>query len=282
MSPLSLVINLLLFAISRIPALLVTLAVAVLLRYVAASAIDWTFPNHTDQAAARKRKRTARILAVSAAISAQVNPPSLSSQQSQSDVRFASAYVALKSLIKQITTTFVLPWYSLLSPSPAFPAALETTLFNASIILARRFERTNIPELCASRLLPKITHHFDEYRKLEHLLNPLTRHPTAAPDPATILQSHHKHLHPALPPSTLSNPLPSIEAYLRARIVDPLLKTLLPLEERSEVVLALAREIITCSILVPLVDMLSEPDFWNQYVSDKASFVALETNCAIH
>ncbi|KAJ9119074.1 hypothetical protein QFC22_003565 [Naganishia vaughanmartiniae] len=269
MSPISWVFKLLLIALSRLPALLTTLAIAVIIRYAAALAIDWTFPDHTDQAAARKRERTARILAISATISSQITPSSVDSQQRQPDVRFASAYAALKALITQITATFVRPWYSLLSPSPAFPMALEVTLLDVSITLASRFERTNIPGLCASRLLPKITHHFDEYRKLEHLLNPLTRHPTAAPDPATVLQSHHKHLHPALPPSTLSNPLQSIEAYLRSRIVDPLLKTLLPPEERTDVVLALAREIITCSILVPLVDMLSEPDFWNQYISDK-------------
>lgn len=282
MSPISLVIRLLLLVISRLPALLVTVAVAVLLRYAVASAIDWTFPSHTIQVAARKRNRTARLLAISGAISTQVSPPSLSSPQRQLDVHFASAYAALKGFITQITTTFVLPWYSLLSPSPAFPTALEATLLDVSITLARRFERTNIPELCASRLLPKITNHFDEYRKLEHLLNPLSRHPTAAPDPATILQSHHKHIHPALPPSTLSNPLPSIEVYLRARIVDPLLKILLPPEERTDVVLALAREIITCSILLPLVDMLSEPDFWNQYISDKVRCIALETMRATH
>ncbi|KAJ9101491.1 hypothetical protein QFC19_005142 [Naganishia cerealis] len=257
--------------------LLLALAAAILLRYAALAVLDSARPHDAHDAATRRRHRQARILALSASISSHVPPTASAPPPSTGTAAHARAYTALRSLIARITSSFVLPWYIHLSPSPhvsggGFPEALETVLLGLCTTLAHRLGHTNtLPDLCAARLLPKITHHFDEYRKLEHLLNPLTRHASLRTSAAVaaILQSQHAHLHPALPPATLANPLPSIEAYLRTRIVQPLLDALMQEDDKTEVVVALAREVVTCQVLLPLVDMLSEPDFWNQWISDK-------------
>lgn len=196
---------------------------------------------------------------------------------------------ALLQFISHVKSDFVLPWYSRISPSSSFPDALERSILHCVDAASLRLSHVNAAELCASRILPKMTKHFDEYRKLEHLLHSTERSSTSTGSPinlsarqgsvpplanniAGVLQSHHKHLHPALPATALANPMPSVEAYLRSRVVEPLLKVLLPEKDaQSPAVLAMAREITTCSILMPLVDMMSEPDFWNQLIDDKVS-----------
>lgn len=64
--------------------------------------------------------------------------------------------------------------------------------------------------------------------------------------------------------------MPSVEAHLRGRI-EELLRLILPKEERgSETVVIIAREILACVVMVPVVDMLADPDFWNRMLDVQA------------
>ncbi|KAH9824220.1 PXA domain-containing protein [Melampsora americana] len=82
-------------------------------------------------------------------------------------------------------------------------------------------------------------------------------------------------LHPAVDVPT-PNSQASEQAHLR-RLLDKILPILLPpAEAGSRAVKILVIELLTCSILGPIIDMLSDSDFWNRLVEDKAGNVIRE------
>ncbi|GHJ88943.1 hypothetical protein NliqN6_5345 [Naganishia liquefaciens] len=263
--------------------MVITPAISVVLAFLVKIFYDRYFEREQTEYNARKWRRLAKLQQVhlDPGYQYRLQDPSVPPPSS-----YPYPYTFRRTLlqfISHIKTDFVLPWYSRISPSSTFPEALEQSILHFVDAAARRLSSVDAAEVVASRFLPKITKHFDEYRKLEHLLHSSERLGTSTASPsrhgstpsssinvAAILQANHKHLHPALPATALSNPMPSVEAYLRSRVVEPLLKALLREEDaQSPAVFTIAREIITCSILLPLVDMLAEPDFWNQLIDDK-------------
>jgi phosphate/sulfate permease len=278
--------------------LALTPVISVALAYLFKLAYDRYYEQEQAEYDARRLERLAKLRQIHSDFERRSNLH-IHSSSPPSRYRYSPTFRhALLQFISHIKADFVFPWYSRISPSSSFPDALERSILHCVDEASLRLSHVNAAEVCASRILPKMTKHFDEYRKLEHLLHSTERSSTSTGSPinlsarhgsvpplatniAAILQSHHKHLHPALPATALANPMPSVEAYLRSRVVEPLLKVLLPAEDaQSPAVLAMAREIITRSILMPLVDMMTEPDFWNQLIDDKVSYSYFAENHA--
>jgi sorting nexin-25 len=52
-------------------------------------------------------------------------------------------------------------------------------------------------------------------------------------------------------------------------------------ERKSRAVMIIAREIVACAVLMPVVEMMSDPDFWNKILDEQVSEVtSLFTSCA--
>lgn len=45
-------------------------------------------------------------------------------------------------------------------------------------------------------------------------------------------------------------------------------------EVESPAVAIMVREIVSCAVMVPVFDMLGDPDFWNRIIDDKVRFAA--------
>jgi sorting nexin-25 len=185
-----------------------------------------------------------------------------------------STKALLRNVLRLIHQDFILPWYSRISSSSTFPNALDKTILSSVKRFEEKFEKLDIPQLLVAKILPHMTSHMQAYRQVEPFLFPTTRSTSssqATVDPAPILQSHRKTpLHSALPAPALANPMPSVESHLK-RKVEQLLKVVLPPEERgSETVMIIAREVVTCTILMPVVEMLADPDFWNRMLDQQA------------
>lgn len=185
-----------------------------------------------------------------------------------------STKALLRNVLRLVHQDFILPWYSRISSSPTFPKALDNTILSSVERFEEKFEKLDIPHLLVAKILPHMTSHMQAYRQVEPFLFPTTRSTSssqATVDPAPILQSHRKTpLHAALPAPALANPMPSVESHLK-RKVEQLLNVVLPREERgSETVMIIAREVITCTILLPIVEMLADPDFWNRMLDQQA------------
>ena len=185
----------------------------------------------------------------------------------------------IQSLLDLFRRDFILAWYKRISPSSAFPQVLETTLKSCIDSLETRLSTVDIPQLLISKILPHMTSHLQAYAQVEALLFRSTVQTTANSDgtsqatldPAPILQTHYKSpLHPALPAPALTNPMPSVEAHVRDKIQSMLKLLLPPAEVESKTVSIIAREVLTCVVGMPLVEMLSDPDFWNRMLDEQA------------
>lgn len=181
---------------------------------------------------------------------------------------------AVDGVLARVMRDFVKSWYGRLSPSSAFPAELETTIREALSTLAGRVAQADLASLAVGRVIPLVTAHLDAFSKAEHTLSGSRRQSTLLGGPSSegldvfLVQAFGPaNLHPAISGQALDS-RPAQEAHLRALVAD-LLALVLPARSRSEIVDVLAREIVTCTVLMPVVEMLADPDFWNRLLDDQ-------------
>lgn len=175
---------------------------------------------------------------------------------------------------------FVQVWYKQLSTSPEFPASLQQTIHNALDVLIARVVRLDLPAFVVRRILPLLTVHVERFRASEMALRGtrLERHLTQSEELDLLFASRYAgraRLHPAVENLSSNLTRQSEDAHLR-KLVDKALPFLLPPDEAgSKAVRIVAREIVACAVFPPIIDMLSDPDFWNQ-ILDRA------VRCHIH
>lgn len=172
----------------------------------------------------------------------------------------------LDSILGLIRTTFILPWYSKISPSGAFPDAVEGIIRHALGAATRRAEDVDWPDLLTARILPIVTGHLQHFRSIEHLSAAPSSPEKGLPLPLPV------HAHPALTPRNVAPDadLPAIEAHLRGHI-ERALAVLLPQKERTAVVEIMVREIVLGAVIMPLFNMLCDSDFWNRQISEQGA-----------
>nr|XP_019014818.1 uncharacterized protein I206_00904 [Kwoniella pini CBS 10737]OCF53599.1 hypothetical protein I206_00904 [Kwoniella pini CBS 10737] len=170
------------------------------------------------------------------------------------------------SFLRLINLHFILPWYGRISPSPAFPHAVETLIRHFMTDVTRRAENVDWPDRMVMKVVPIISDHFQHYRSIEHLASTSS---VPTPNPALPLPLPHN-AHPALSSHlhTTSGIPSSIESHLRHRLAR-ILEYALPEAAQSEVVLTIVREIVLGAVLLPIFDILCEPDFWNRQIDEK-------------
>lgn len=178
-----------------------------------------------------------------------------------------SARVLLKlaPVLRLIRSSFILPWYSRISPSAAFPNAVDELVLRAIANIAHAGEPVDWSRFIMSRVLPIIKDHLQHYRSVEHLVAD-----QASPSAVDSRLPLPKKAHPALAGlvHAAESSSPAIESHLRS-IVTSLLETALPPDDQSVVVTIIARELLLGSVLFPIFDMLCDGDFWNRTIEDK-------------
>lgn len=187
-------------------------------------------------------------------------------------VRSYASSPAFQLVLSLVQKSFIDPWYRRISPADTFPATLDATIGHCVSVVTERFAYVDVSSMLVSRVVPHVTRHLQEYRRVEHLITPLTTLSAQEIDPMTLLRKHFPpgYLHPALPSISTTDSRPALEAYFRRR-VRAILLVLLPASERnSEAAMLIATEILTCCVMCPVIEMLSEPDFWNRTIEDQA------------
>ncbi|WVQ85251.1 hypothetical protein IAT38_007416 [Cryptococcus sp. DSM 104549] len=169
----------------------------------------------------------------------------------------------LDGLLQLIIRHFVLPWYARISPSPAFPHAVEGLVRQAVGEMTRRSEGVDWPGVMVSKVLPLVKDHLQHYRSVEHLSSTSPTHP-ALPLPLPDTS------HPALSDQShaSSGTSPSIEAHLRATL-KRVLGLIIPEKDQSEVVNTIVREVLLGAVVTPMFDMMCESDFWNRQIDER-------------
>ncbi|GAA5909872.1 hypothetical protein JCM6882_002038 [Rhodosporidiobolus microsporus] len=181
---------------------------------------------------------------------------------------------AIDSLLSLILRDFVLKWYSNISDSPAFPHAVETTVRETLDTLSSRFSKVDWSDVLVGRILPLLTTHLETFRTAE--LSVHGRGAQLGSDEVDLFvasryasETKGSKLHPAVDVAG-TNSRPAEEAWLR-NLVDSILPLVVPEREfDSQAVRIMVREIVSSAVLLPIFEMLGDPDFYNKIIDDKA------------
>ena len=185
---------------------------------------------------------------------------------------------AISNLLSLVLRDFIGTWYTSISDSPGFPLAVEKTIEETILNISTRVAKVDWSDVIVAQILPLATVHIDTFRTAEFSLRgqDLQTQLTESEELDLFLsgryasESKEGKLHPAVD-VTSPNSRPAEEAFL-SEIVGRILPFIMPQRELdSGVVRALVREIVACTVLLPVVDMLSDPDFWNRLIEQKVS-----------
>jgi sorting nexin-25 len=178
----------------------------------------------------------------------------------------------IDTLFARIIDEFVVSWFVKISPSPAFPNEIENTIRHSLSAILTRVENTDLPSLVVGKIIPQITSHLLSFSNAEHSLRVAGKHSSTTEGMDLFLSQAYgpNTLHPAVAGNTLDTK-PAQEEHMRG-LVEGILRLILPAKEsRSRAVLIVAREIVTSAVLMPVLEMMSDPDFWNKMLDEKVS-----------
>jgi sorting nexin-25 len=186
----------------------------------------------------------------------------------------------LNDIISMVIREFVDNWYSQLSSSPAFPIAVNSIIRYSLEQTVTRASSIDVPSLIVKRILPKVTAHIDQFRESEVALRGagLERRLTQSEELDLLLASRYASkggkLHHAVENLSTTFTRQTEEAHIR-QLVDRALPFILPPNERkSKTLRIVAREILACSVLYPVIEMVTDPDFWNRTIDQVVSMPA--------
>ncbi|CEP07570.1 hypothetical protein [Parasitella parasitica] len=179
---------------------------------------------------------------------------------------------AFNTLLKYVIRDFIQSWYVKITNSPteqSFPFAVDGIIRSAAVKLSQRLEQTDLLLVILNRVIPRMTSHICEFRAAEVSLlgKSLERSVTQSDELDLLLASRFRSgkLHKALTTAAMTTK-PTEIAYLRQMIERVLPYVIDHKELQSGPVRVVIREIVSNSVLQPVMDMLADPDFWNQNI----------------
>lgn len=190
----------------------------------------------------------------------------------------ASVNSAVDRLLAQILSHFLLSWWTpLTSPlaPPTFPNAVESTIRTTLSNVLRRVEEVDWPSLVVAQVLPLTTSHITRFKQAGGLSASASdpSSSSAAAEDLLLSQAYaalldQGKLHPAVNVAS-ANTRPSEERFLQD-LIGRILPLVLPSEEaKSPAVVTIVRELVASTILLPVVDMVCDADFWNVLIDTK-------------
>jgi sorting nexin-25 len=178
----------------------------------------------------------------------------------------------LNDIMIFVVRDFVLTWYKDISSSPSFPTAVSSVLHDSLERFLQRTATIDLSALLVKRILPKVTAHMEQFRQSEVALRgaALERRLTQSEELDMLLASRYAgkggKLHPAVENLSSTFTKQNEEIHLRAT-AERVLSHILPEQEAQSRVLRIAvREILACAVLYPVMDMVTDPDFWNRMI----------------
>lgn len=189
---------------------------------------------------------------------------------------------ALEDVINKIIRDFVQVWYQDISDSPTFPNAVSSVIHSALEAMLDRAATVDLAALIVRRILPQITTHIEHFRQSEVALRGarLERRFTQSEELDLLLAGRYADkgsgkLHPAIENLSTTFTKQTEEMHLR-HLVEKALPHLLPdSAARSRAVTIVVREIAASTVLYPVMDMITDPDFWNRMIDQVVSSLLL-------
>ncbi|KAJ3336545.1 Intermediate filament protein [Gonapodya sp. JEL0774] len=176
----------------------------------------------------------------------------------------------LRKLASKITAEFLVPWYGELSEEKKFLQSVQDKVVISVGALLRRILTVDWARYISDELLPAITEHVAETKRAERRLlssSVLNRQRLEAHTLENRnLERFYRggNLHPVV--TRFGNRTEAECFHLRGSLAKILHVVMPEAERQSALVISLVREIIVCKILQPLLEKITEPDFWNQTI----------------
>ena len=178
---------------------------------------------------------------------------------------------AVDGLLDLILRDFVRTWYSHISPNPVFPNEVDRAARLALASLLEPLRQHDLADVVTSRLVPILTAHFRDFYDAERSVRgrKLNRSVTESEELDLAIASKFRdgRLHPA---ASLSFPDTKMvqQDYVRSLVARIMPKVLPKKMISSRAVATLIREIVGCAVLSPILQLLSDPDTWNQLMEN--------------
>ncbi|KAG7064927.1 intermediate filament protein [Colletotrichum scovillei] len=178
---------------------------------------------------------------------------------------------ALDDLLELIIRDFVSSWYSNISKNPVFSNEVDKAVRDALINIRERLLELDLVDIVTTRIVPMLNAHFRDFYEAERAVRgkKLNRSVTESEELDLAIASKYKDgkLHPA---ASLSFPDTKLvqQDYLRKMVSGILPKVLQPNMLASRAVSSIIREIVACAVLFPVMQILAEPDTWNQVMEN--------------
>jgi sorting nexin-25 len=174
---------------------------------------------------------------------------------------------ALDELLDLTVRDFVNSWYSNISKNPAFTNEVDKTIRQALANLRDMLLALDLTEVVTTRFVPIMTAHFRDFYEAERAVRGkhLNRSVTESEELDLAIAAKYKDgkLHPAVS-LAYSDTKTRQQDHLRT-MTKVILPLLLPQNViASRAVQVLIKELVACAVLSPVMQLLSDPDTWNQ------------------
>ena len=173
----------------------------------------------------------------------------------------------LDSLLDTVIRSFVSSWYNNITRNPKFVNEIDRAVRAALISIRERIENVDLVEIAVARFIPIFTIHMKEFYDAERAVRGknLNRNVTESEelDLAIAGKYHDGRLHSAASLKFSDTKIVQQE-YLRKLVVRLMPEVLPESMLKSRAVSVLIKEIVACAVLTPAMQMLSDPDTWNQ------------------
>jgi sorting nexin-25 len=184
---------------------------------------------------------------------------------------FPKVSAALDEVLEYIIRDFIRSWYSNISKNPVFTDEVDKAIRYALLRVRDRLQGLDLAEVLTTRLVPIMTAHFRDFYEAERSVRgrKLNRSVTETEELDLAIASKYRDgkLHPAAS-LAFSDTKTAQQDYLR-QTMSKILPTVLPENMlASRAVSILVREITACAVMFPVMQMLSDPDTWNQLMEN--------------
>ncbi|KAL1842933.1 hypothetical protein VTJ49DRAFT_3721 [Mycothermus thermophilus] len=178
---------------------------------------------------------------------------------------------ALDEVLGLIIRDFIRAWYSSISPNPVFLDEVDRAIRCALLRVGDRLQALDLAEVLTTRIVPILTAHFRDFDEAERSVRgrKLNRSVTETEELDLAIASKYKggKLHPAAS-LAFSDTKTAQQDHLRQTMAGILPLVLPDTLLSSRAVSTLIREITACAVMFPVMQLLSDPDTWNQLVEN--------------
>jgi sorting nexin-25 len=172
---------------------------------------------------------------------------------------------AVDGLLDLILRDFVTSWYGGISKRPTFQNEIDRCIRSVLLTVAARLTGVDLVELGVAKVLPLVTAHLKEFYEAERAVRGTDLGLKVTLDLAIAAKYRGGKVHTAAAIGFADTAL-SQQKHLR-ELVTKLLPLVLPENMKtSPAVTVLVQEIVACAVLTPVLNMLEDPDFWNQMI----------------